>query len=472
MRKWISLTIVLTGFTISSSFASLDACRIIREFTGEIEDGEFGFSVANAGDVNNDSVNDFVIGAPYLISSGNEIGRAYIISGSTYEVIYSFEGEKENDNFGLKVSTAGDVNGDGYDDIIVGAPSLKVYDSGPGKAYVFSGVNGGLLYEYEGVEVNDLLGIAVAAAGDVNNDGFSDFLIGSPGHNEFRGRVLLISGQAGDTLLVFVGDSTLDELGRAVCGVGDLDQDGFDDVMAGATGYGYHPGKAYVYSGQTGNVIHLFLGVDELDGFGRSLSSISDLDGDGIRDLIVGDDGYDSHRGKVYVFSGESGDLIYALEPDDFSQFGFSVSSIGDVDEDGFEEVVVGAYAENKAGQIIRGSVYIFSGFDGAFITKYEDNLDLAYFGISVANAGDVNSDGLDDIMVGAFWDGVSLHNAGKVYFLSVNSCFGNRGDLNHDGSDSNMLDLNFLVNRIFRSGPAPACSEEGDVNSDGISAN
>jgi hypothetical protein len=423
--------------------------------------------------VNNDGIDDFAIGAPFYGETAERAGRTIVCSGADWEVLYDFEGSYENGNFGVSLASAGDVNNDGYCDIIVGAPNIFIYDSGPGRAYVYSGFDGSVIYNYIGEEINNTFGLSVCGSFDVDEDGYSDFAIGAPGFDNFKGRAYVYSGKTGDTILTFTGDSAFDEVGRAIAGIGDINQDNYDDLLVGASGWDYHPGKAYVLSGYNGLILFSFHAESDWSRFGCSVASAGDVNKDGYLDFLIGDDDLDTQHGKVYLYSGVDGSLIYSFEGDQtYSGFGFSVASAGDINNDGYGDIAIGAYFERNEHASEVGSVFVYSGLDGSLLRKFFDGGYLSYFGISVAAAGDINADGFDDLIVGA----KALYNqenqVGKVYFLTIESCIGSRGDINHDGSDADVMDLTFLIERIFRSGQVPVCSEEADLNFDGTPSN
>ena len=169
---------------------------------------------------------------------------------------YIFTGEAAGDNFGGSVASAGDVNNDGFDDLIVGAPQNNAGGTDAGRAYVFSGQSGDTIYVFTGESANDFFGFSAASAGDVNNDGFVDLIVGAKNNVEggvTAGRAYVFSGQSGDTIHVFTGNARLDEFGISVASAGDLNNDSFDDLIVGAylnDAGGFNAGRAYVFSGK------------------------------------------------------------------------------------------------------------------------------------------------------------------------------------------------------------------------------
>ena len=169
--------------------------------------------------------------------------------------IYTFTGEGGGDLFGWSVASAGDVNKDGFDDLIVGAVINDASGFQAGRAYVYSGLNGDTLYVFTGEAAGDRFGHSVASAGDVNNDGFDDLIVGAGGNDaggSGAGRAYVFSGQTGDTVYVFTSEAAGDGFGYSVASAGDVDNDGFDDLMVGAIfsdAGGDNAGRAYVYLG-------------------------------------------------------------------------------------------------------------------------------------------------------------------------------------------------------------------------------
>jgi len=397
-------------------------------FTGAAAWDELGWSVSGAGDVNNDGYADLIVGAHYNNAGGIDAGRAYVYSGQTGGLLYTFTGEAAYDEFGYSVSGAGDVNNDGYADLIVGAPFNGAGGDAAGRAYVYSGQTGALLYTFTGAAVDDRFGASVSGAGDVNNDGYADLIVGAyyndaGGTN--AGRADVYSGQTGTLLYRFTGTAAGDRFGRSVSGAGDVNNDGYDDLIVGADyndAGGTDAGRAYVYSGQTGGLLYTFTGAATYDYFGFSVSGAGDVNNDGYADLIVGaiyNDAGGTYAGRAYVYSGQTGALLYTFTgAAAYDNFGISVSGAGDVNNDGYADLIVGALY-NNAGGFAAGRAYVYSGQTGALLYTFTGEAADDNFGISVSGAGDVNNDGYADLIVGAPLNNAGGPFVGRAYVFS-----------------------------------------------------
>lgn len=411
---------------------------------------QFGFAVSGAGDVNDDGVDDLLVGA-------DGANMAYIYTGSVvgpattpFAALGPYEGR-----FGTTVAGGGnflrDLDGDGIDDFLVGAPFAAVEsDSGGvaprqviipdvGMVYVFSGRSDGpptLAVRLTGEASADRFGSAIALAGDLNGDGYGDVVVGAFQNGEaggLAGKVYLYYGRAGGLVnvpdLTITGESANDKFGFAVAGLGDVNGDGYDDIAVGAiqhTGGGVDAGKVYIYYGSATGINpdnKTTLPGTTNQRFGSALHAAGDVNGDGYADLIVGSDPFNPAVGRADVFLGGPSGIFptpaqtYHAEGES-DRFGLSVGG-GDLNNDGFSDVLVGAYefSDELAG---RGKALAYGGcVDGPrqqpFFATLGDTAGENH-SRSLAVAGDLNGDGYADLVAGAWSNDENGFNSGKVY--------------------------------------------------------
>ena len=423
----------------------------------------YGWSVSGAGDVNADGFGDVIVGAREDDEMGSESGAAYLylgspsgIDASTETKLLASDGES-GDSLGSSVSSAGDVNGDGYDDLLVGAYRDDDFGSMSGSTYVYLGSSGGVdassetkLLPTDGA-AGDYFGVSVSGAGDVNGDGYDDIVVGAHQDDDNRddsGSAYLFLGSGGgvdassETKLLPSDGAEDDYFGRSVSGAGDVNADGFADLIVGAyrdEDAGTSSGSAYLYLGSIS-------GIDprtetkltasdaaESDRFGISVSAAGDVNDDGYDDIVVGaygDHEEDDDSGSAYLYLGSPSGIdlsseakLTASDGDSENYFGYSVSGAGDVNGDGYEDVMVGAYKDDHNGTD-SGSAYLYLGSSTGIDPSSETKLlasDGSYydkFGVSVSGAGDVDGDGYDDVIVGAVEDDDMGSDAGAAYLF------------------------------------------------------
>ncbi|HMB71217.1 MAG TPA: integrin alpha, partial [bacterium] len=295
----------------------------------------FGWSVCTAGDVNGDGYSDAIVGAPDWDGGAVGSGAAFVYHGGPNGLqataAWNQSGFTLNGRYGHCVSTAGDVNGDGYYDIIVGEPAWTGNQTNEGRALVYHGSASGLSFvpawTAEWFEAFAETGASVAWAGDVNGDGHDDVLVGIPSDDRSRlpdaGMVRVFHGSASglstSAAINLLGQEPGEEFGYSVCTAGDVNADGYSDIAVGSwkwDGPGTDRGRVQVWlgsaSGITGSSDWSAEGEADGDLFGAAAATVGDGDGDGYADLIVGAPYYNgvyADVGKVYIYQGNATSL-------------------------------------------------------------------------------------------------------------------------------------------------------------------
>ena len=412
--------------------------------TGEAGSDYAGSSVSG-GDFDDDGLADLLVGAFGNDGGGADAGAVYLLHGpvsgaqSLGNAALTLQGEAAGDNAGYALSSAGDYNGDGRDDILVGAYSNDTYGADAGAAYLVHGGDSGVrslgLADgiFWGSTAGDQAGSAVSSAGDTDGDGFGDLLIGGWGADtggSLSGSAWLIRGP-------FVGNTGLDLAdarryapaagefaGYAVSGAGDVNGDGFDDVLIGAYGADGAAGRTYLVHGplsgsaSLASATAILYGENSGDNAGAAVSSAGDTDGDGLSDILIGAYNHDyggSNTGAAYVVLGPVGgglDLSAAdsklVGEDSDDNAGWSVASAGDMDGDGQDDLLIGAFREDTGGGSA-GAAYLAYGPPAALVTLRTADAKLYgaandYAGYSIAAVGDTDGDGKADVLVGGIY--------------------------------------------------------------------
>lgn len=324
---------------------------------------QLGYSIADAGDVDGDGVNDVIAGA----NAQNQRGAATVFSGATGAIIRVHDGEAQFDNFGSAVAGLGDLDDDGVDDYGVGAITHDAGGANAGRVYVFSGATGDLIRTHDGALAIGLLGSGLASAGDIDKDGVDDYIAGARGGGADQGRAFVYSGADGSLILPELTPDAATGLDLGwffVAGAGDVNNDGTPDLYAGDFSDNGGDGAAYVFSGADGSQIFKFVPPTPLSGMGPGRGA-RDINADGHADLIVGlytnSEGI-NNGGRTLVYSGKDGSVLRSLTGTiEFAQLGFDCVGLGDVDADCALDYVVSA-ASGEAVYIIAGDFPTLKG--------------------------------------------------------------------------------------------------------------
>jgi hypothetical protein len=294
---------------------------------------------------------------------------------------------------------------------------------------------------FTGINASDGVGVDVASAGDVNGDGWDDMLVSSIAYGTRAGAAWLVAGGAtGDLSLsaataTLVGEETGDYAGYCATGIGDLDSDGYDDIVVGAplTENGRtSQGTAYVVRGPVTGTVNLstayasFTGETSSSSAGSNCAAAGDVDGDGVGDLLIADHAYSSSRGAIYLLTSVSAgttalsSATARMYGDTGSSAGWSLDGAGDVNGDGFDDIVIGAHNAYASGSQSGISYVVLGPQTGSLTLSGADAVlpgesAVDHAGISVRGVGDIDDDGYDDVAIGASGFG----DYGAVYLLS-----------------------------------------------------
>ena len=410
--------------------------------------GLFGGSVDGGFDVNQDGFDDFLIGAPATVVNGVLYsGATFVRSGKDGSSIYELfgtdlPGTQFGGLFGDSVSWISDLNGDAIPDFIVGARNKATPSVGDGEVIVYSGADASVIHNL--VRSHSYIrgfGSQVAPAGDLDNDGVPDILVGAEdtySGGTYTGAILVFSGASGVELLRIDGKQVGEKFGSTLACVGDVNSDGSPDYLVGAfaydVGFSISVGQARLYSGATGALLYEYTGIQQHDSLGVCVAGGSDLNGDATPDFLIASGGI-GWTGSVVAYSGLDGTMLFQLSGEASSAFGQTMCLLNDLDGDGVPEIVIGAYGFDHNGNIFdaEGSVYLYSGATQLLMNRFDGGIDGQQFGKAVAPSGDVTLSGISGIMVGSSgFSSAGIADGGQVHVYfdsSLPSCADDDGD-------------------------------------------
>ena len=409
--RWSCLRVLLgIGLLTTAAQAQFESAK----FTGSTLRGEYGRAVANAGDVNGDGIDDYLISAP---SEGTFAeGQVQVVSGATASVIRTHIGGAANDQFGQAVSGLGDIDLDGVPDYAIGIPFKNVGLQDTGRVTAFSGASGQRLWNVDGTRRYEGFGEQVVGLDDSDGDGRTELLVLS----ESLGEATVVSGLGVKLRVLNTLGHPITSIGRA----GDLDGDGIDEVLVGSHRYSgtySREGLVLVFSGATGAQINSFTGNQDDVAIGWRTLGINDVDGDGVRDLLVSGRIHVglpvTSDGQVEVRSGATLAVISTFFGTREQFLGESLAVAGDWNLDGVADWIIGA---PNGGYF--GTLQVRSGADSSLLREiageWHDGIDVHSHGFGEAVAGgDWNGDGIGDVVAGASdWHDADFEYEGAVF--------------------------------------------------------
>ncbi|MEW6051691.1 MAG: FG-GAP-like repeat-containing protein [Candidatus Zixiibacteriota bacterium] len=499
MGKKLWRSLLSAGFMLAATNVN-GAQMPTWSYSGSSFYEELGWRVLGCGDINGDSINDFVASAPGFDS---DRGHVYAFSGhSPFQLLFLYVGENSGDAFGKSIG-AGDFDGDGISDVLVGSP---MYNSSQGRAYLFRGrtpASSPETVQAASADViisgSNLFGQATAITGDMNGDGRRELLITNVltayvfvGRN-LNGQLLLTS-QGADR--IHTEPDGYGAYGWAVADLGDITANGRTDYAV--TDYRYPPdsvndqiGRVWLYR-DDGQLITKITGETAADYFGWSVASAGDLNADGVPDILVGAVTYEPEsplgmgRGKAYAFSGASPTTLLvahegkepATYPPDYVDrmdfWGSSVAGGGDFDGDGTPDLLVVGDSHRSDVITDTGTVYVFSGLTGLELLRIYGSPRVLpsgphqNWGLWAAFVNDINNDGDDDILVGSHHDDEIVTHGGRIDIYVSDCCVGRRGNVDCDPQGTcDISDLQALGDYLFYGGTL-CCEEQADIDDSG----
>ncbi|MGB0953427.1 MAG: FG-GAP-like repeat-containing protein [Planctomycetota bacterium] len=345
-----------------------------------------GMSVFFLDDINGDGVAEFGSSAFCSDHQGNNSGSVYIYDGATQALIRRHDGPSPRARLGEYATSTGDFNGDGYRDYAAGARNAHFGATEGGSVYIWSGKTGNLMHRIDGTVPYAAFGLRLTSVPDVNGDGVHDLLVAAPEEQFFRGAVYLYSGTDGSLIASKQGQTSYARFGTSMSAIGDVTGDGIPEIIIGAPFAANERGEVVIVRGQDLQPISHVRGSRPLTRFGFTVKGAGDVNGDGLRDVLIGEPCSD----LVWVFTPTTRTIIRRHQgPAGAAKagYGHALSRAGDINQDGHPDYLLGHPGEweNQNLHNPGGGAEIFSGKDGTVLASFPPNEGDDGFGWSVA---------------------------------------------------------------------------------------
>jgi hypothetical protein len=435
--RTISLLLLVAG--------CLSAQRVLSSVTGLNTNEAHGRFIAAIGDVNGDGRSDFVTGSPNTASATgiSSVGSVVLVSGWTGTILAVLTGPQNLAQLGSAVAAAGDANFDGIPDFAAGQPAYGPPSPIPAPnvsgLVIGSGANGTVIRTLPAPPGSSEFGCAVANAGDRSGDGIDDFIVGA----RSSAQVFLINGFSGAIMATATG-AVGSYFGYSVATLGDLTGDGVGEFAVGAifasSATTANAGSVSIHDGVSLALLRTHYGVFAQDYFGVSVCGLPDVNGDGVSDYAAGSPSADfntaANVGVVAVYSGLSGQALWtrygtqsytsATVTDIGEGLGISLASAGDINQDGVADLLVGAFGWNAPGVEDCGRALVLSGNSGAELGAFLGTVAENGTGSGVAALGDLDFDGWLEVLIGTRGhDTSTLSNVGRVDAVAMGPFLG-----------------------------------------------
>ncbi len=396
---------------------------------------EWGTTVVRPGDVDGDGVDDFVVVEPVWSSASlAEAGRLTALSGKDGSVLWRREGGASYEGFGRVTKVGDDANGDGAKDILVGAMAASTGGLVEnGYAMLLSGRTGSVLWMVAGLNNGEHFGEDIHLRDDFDGDGLDDPLVtsmnASSGGFVRNGLLEALSFVNGSSLWRLTGGADNENVGHRVLVTPDVTGDGVPDILTSSpnafTNGLYWNGYAMALSGANGSLLWRIDGTFSNEHLGEHFVIVSDLDGDAVPDIVGGSPNASSmglvENGELQGISGAAGTVLWsAAGTVSYGRLGTQLRNLGDVNGDGFDDVLSGCDTADTLGRLDNGYVVARSGSNGAILWRRDGQASGDHLGFTLATAGDLDGDGVEDVVTSSpYADGGGLNNAGRLMALS-----------------------------------------------------